>query len=129
MTPDYTIDNGDEGEYLDNLLCDGDEDSDIFVPTRYTLNRLPDLGTRITLGDGTQYDRVAALKRYETAKAAKVGETVCCARCEKSFTKRQHQQAFCTNKGVGNCKDIFWNRASPERAARAKKFLDRRSRW
>ena len=59
MTPDYTIDNGDEGEYLDNPLCDGDEDSDIFGPTRYTLNRLPDLGTRITLGDGTQYLHVS----------------------------------------------------------------------
>ena len=126
MAPDY--DNGDEGEYLDSIL---DDNEDVFVPVMRTwwLNANPDNRTNITLGDGTKYDRVAALKRYETAKAQKVGETVCCATCQKSFTKRQHQQAFCTNKGAGNCKDLFWNRASPERAARAKNFLDRRSRW
>lgn len=130
MTPDYTIDNGDEGEYLSDILDDGDEDDNIFVPTRtYFLRGRPDLGVRITLNDGTQYDRAAALTRYEKAKAQKVGETVCCPTCQKSFTKRQHQQAFCSNKGAGNCKDIFWNRASPDRAARAKNFVDRRNRW
>lgn len=59
---------------------------------------------------------------YERAKAAKTGDTCTCAGCGKGFTKKSYQQAFCSNKGRGNCKDTFWNRASDERMARAKQF-------
>ncbi len=71
------------------------------------------------------YNRMEALELYEKAKAAKVGESVCCAACKKSFTKKSYQQAFCSNKGKNNCKDIFWNRAKPERTERAKAFASR----
>lgn len=65
-------------------------------------------------------ERTKAL--YEAAKAAKTGTTCTCPGCGRSFTKKSYQQAFCSNKGRGNCKDTFWNRASDERMERAKQF-------
>jgi hypothetical protein len=56
--------------------------------------------------------------RYRMAKGAKVGETVICPTCEKQFIKRSYQQAFCCNRGRGNCKDRYWNVTEDERRER-----------
>lgn len=61
--------------------------------------------------------------RYRIAKAAKTGESVTCPSCAKSFQKRSYQQAFCSNKGPSNCKDLYWNVTVPERLNRAKNFM------
>lgn len=50
---------------------------------------------------------------YKANKLKKVGEECTCPICEKSFVKKQWQQAFC----CGSCKDRFWN----EKADRHKK--------
>lgn len=63
-----------------------------------------------------------ARRRYSIAKAAKTGESVTCPSCAKSFQKRSYQQAFCSNKGSGNCKDLYWNVTVPERRIRANRF-------
>jgi hypothetical protein len=55
---------------------------------------------------------------YETNKAAKVGETICCAFCKKSIQKKSYQQAFCRTK----CKDRFWNSTVDSRRERANLF-------
>lgn len=54
-----------------------------------------------------------AQTRYAAAKAAKVGEQPQCGYCARPFRKTSYQQAFCCNKGSGNCKDSFHNRANP----------------
>jgi hypothetical protein len=45
---------------------------------------------------------------YAVNKKRKVGESCQCAgpKCNKTFTKKSYQQAFCR----GKCKDQFWNR-------------------
>lgn len=65
------------------------------------------------------------LARYETAKAAKTGTMCTCPVCSKEFKKKSYQQAFCSNKGRNNCKDLFWNRASEQRMQRAKAYSER----
>ena len=45
-------------------------------------------------------------KAYDNNKAAKVGETINCLVCNKTFIKKQYSQVFC----CGECKDKFWNR-------------------
>jgi hypothetical protein len=89
------------------------------------------------VGDGTDYEieeayEVASLdldtnidcmeKAYKRAKAAKVGALVSCPVCGTSFRKKSYQQAFCRNKGRGNCKDRFWNLTDEERRDRALTF-------
>lgn len=59
---------------------------------------------------------------YNAAKAAKTGAECVCPSCAKKFKKKSYQQAFCSNKGANNCKDSFWNRASPDRMQRATYF-------
>jgi hypothetical protein len=44
-------------------------------------------------------------EQYKVNKEAKVGETIVCPCCGKSFVKKQYSQAFCS----GKCKDKFWN--------------------
>lgn len=60
--------------------------------------------------------------RYEAAKSAKVGSMILCPGCGKLFLKRSYQHVFCSNKGRGNCKDRYWNRATAERADRAREW-------
>jgi len=48
-------------------------------------------------------------KSYKAAKAAPVGSQIKCAECGKKMIKKSYQQAFCSNKGRGNCKDRYWN--------------------
>lgn len=45
-------------------------------------------------------------KAYDNNKAAKVGETINCLVCNKTFIKKQYSQVFC----CGECKDKYWNR-------------------
>lgn len=56
---------------------------------------------------------------YRTAKEAKVGHQVTCPVCRRPFKKRSYQQAFCRNKGRGNCKDRYWNSVVETRSMRA----------
>lgn len=63
-----------------------------------------------------QIDADLAVEAYGTAKAAKVGAAVRCPNpdCRKpAFQKRSYQQAFCCNRGQGNCKDAYWNLVKP----------------
>jgi len=66
--------------------------------------------------------RAAMPGKYRQAKVAKVGSTVQCPVCDKPFRKRSYQQAFCSNKGKGNCKDTYWNTVSEKRAFRARLY-------
>jgi hypothetical protein len=50
---------------------------------------------------------------YSIAKRAAVGSRTVCGACGRPFVKRSYQQAFCRNKGRGNCKDRYWNAVSP----------------
>ncbi len=57
--------------------------------------------------------------RYEIAKAAPTGTNLECPHCGTPFTKASYQQAFCSNKGSGNCKDAYWNsRGARQRQSR-----------
>lgn len=56
---------------------------------------------------------------YLIAKSAKVGADVRCPSCKAHFKKKSHQQAFCSNKGDGNCKDFYWNGSTDERTMSA----------
>lgn len=105
-------DPGTEAEALNDMLENGDEDSDNFLPVRETI--------RFFIRDRDV--KAEAVKLYETNKGHKVGTTCVCPSCKKEFNKASYQQSFCSNKGQGNCKDIFWNRVRPERAQRAQKF-------
>jgi len=65
---------------------------------------------------------IAMRSAYDAAKAAKVGSMIHCPTCRKRFLKRSYQQAFCRNKGRGNCKDRFHNTVSETRRERAIAF-------
>jgi hypothetical protein len=66
--------------------------------------------------------RQKARDRYAINKVAKVGEHLTCPSCNKDFTKKSYQQAFCQRlkslKGSA-CKDVYWNTTDPTRRARA----------
>lgn len=66
--------------------------------------------------------RYADVGQYQLNKQAKVGTTIICPSCGRSFKKRSYQQAFCSNKGKNNCKDSYHNRATEKRLARAIAF-------
>lgn len=59
---------------------------------------------------------------YATTKAAKAGVLCDCPTCNKAFTKVSYQQAFCSNKGAGNCKDEYWNLVKPARQMYANRY-------
>lgn len=98
---------GSEGEHLNDLLDNGDEDDGVFNPMQY---RVSPIFSR------TIYPQDA----YHIAKAAKSGETVHCPTCTKAFVKKSYQQAFCSNKGAANCKDRYWNNTDDKRIDRAR---------
>lgn len=101
-----------EAEALNDIWDGEDEDfNGAGLPPRFVMS--------------VELSKVRRLAIYEAAKAAKVGTACKCAGCLKDFTKKSYQQAFCSNKGRGNCKDSFWNRAKPERSERAKAFANR----
>lgn len=52
---------------------------------------------------------------YEKSKAAKVGDTCVCPSCKTPFIKTSYQQAFCKSKGGSKCKDLYWNKITPEK--------------
>lgn len=87
-----------EGEYLSNLLDDGEEYRDrdaelAIMKDRYT-------------------------SRYVINKAAKVRTKCICPVCKKEFAKKSYQQAFCRTK----CKDRYWNTVDDGRRERAVLF-------
>lgn len=53
--------------------------------------------------------------KYQLAKAAPTGANLECPHCGTQFTKASYQQAFCSNKGPGNCKDAYWNSRGPRK--------------
>lgn len=57
-------------------------------------------------------------QRYQMNRLTKVGQAIRCACCGKTIPKVSYQKQFCSNKGVGNCKDTFWNMIDPKRWAR-----------
>jgi hypothetical protein len=52
---------------------------------------------------------------YIAAKAAKVGESCICPSCATVFVKANYQQAFCKSRKGTKCKDLYWNRVTPEK--------------
>jgi hypothetical protein len=59
--------------------------------------------------------------KYQTAKAAKVGDNICCPSCGTVFVKKSYQHVFCSNgrnKGAGNCKDAYWNKVDNKKRNR-----------
>ena len=65
------------------------------------------------LSSGQRARKQSAQIRYDVAKAAKTGQKVACGYCSRAFVKASYQQAFCCNKGSGNCKDSFHNMMNP----------------
>ena len=55
------------------------------------------------------YRRTSPTKAFQAAQAAPVGNSIRCPGCGKLFKKKSYQQKFCSNKGIGNCKDRYWN--------------------
>jgi len=60
--------------------------------------------------------------QYDRNKKAKTGSIITCPICQKQFVKKSYQQAFCSNKRKGNCKDKYWNVASDKRRARTRMY-------
>ena len=58
--------------------------------------------------------------RYKDNTTSKLRTTIRCACCGKRIIKANYQTQFCSNKGVGNCKDKYWNSVSTNRHIRAK---------
>lgn len=109
-----------EADALDDILEDGDDSMYDEGKPFFGLPPRPNL--RDISADILKIQR---LKLYEVAKAAKTGQSCKCPSCAKSFVKKSYQQAFCSNKGKNNCKDLYWNRASTQRSERAKIFSSR----
>lgn len=71
-----------------------------------------------------EYFSAASIRRgrYEDNKRSDVGTTIRCAGCGKRIVKSSYQTQFCSNKGRGNCKDAYWNKASETRRKRAFRY-------
>jgi hypothetical protein len=116
---------GEEADALNDMMEDGLDDdelegSDFFgMPPRPSFKSISRQAANVISAE-------RRLALYNTAKAAKTGTQCVCPSCQKQFTKKSYQQAFCSNKGRNNCKDVFWNRASPELSERAQNFSGRR---
>ncbi len=75
--------------------------------------------------DGYKVDHVwesQAMSRYNNNKTKKVNDKMVCACCNKNMIKKSYQSQFCSNKGKGNCKDMFWNRVDRKRFEKAIQF-------
>ncbi|GEM_PF-6962996 len=53
--------------------------------------------------------------RYELNKSLKIGERINCAVCNRTFTKKTKQQAFCGGRRDTKCKDKYWNTVDPNK--------------
>jgi hypothetical protein len=72
---------------------------------------------------GENVIRIGMMKaKYAVAKNSIAGAVIECPCCLKRFRKASYQQAFCSNKGRGNCKDKFWNTVDDKRRVRAEHF-------
>ena len=91
-----------EGGYLDFCSDDGAED--------YLREK----------GEERYYASVDGMRsRYQDNKASQIGTTIRCACCNKRILKKSYQTQFCSNKGVSNCKDTYWNNVSDKRRERS----------
>lgn len=91
-----------EGEYLSNMLDDGDYETAEEKAERRDreLDELKESYTDL----------------YAKNKSAKVGAKCVCPVCRRSFVKRSYQQAFNSTK----CKDQYWNTVNDDRRFRAR---------
>lgn len=65
------------------------------------------------------------LQRYDRCCNSKIGSTINCPYCGKSFIKKTYHKVFCSNQkthGRKNCKDRYWNTVDEKRRARASKY-------
>lgn len=67
--------------------------------------------------------------KYETAKAAKVGETCICPSCGTEFEKIYYQQAFCKIRGKTKCKDKYWNTVTPSKRNNTTRISPASAAW
>lgn len=116
-----------ESEALNDIWEGEEEESDgeggVFgLPRRQTMQQMRASPQQVA----TVISKERMLARYETAKAATTGTMCNCPVCNKEFKKKSYQQAFCSNKGHNNCKDLFWNRANEQRVQRAQAYTMRR---
>lgn len=51
----------------------------------------------------------AAKERYRLSQATEVGRSFFCPGCNTLVSKVSYQNVFCSNSGMGNCKDKYWN--------------------
>lgn len=61
--------------------------------------------------------------RYKVNKEAKTGSFISCASCGKKIIKKSYQTQFCSNKGMRNCKDRYWNNIDDTRRERAQLWV------
>jgi len=66
---------------------------------------------------------------YNTAKAAKVGDTITCPSCGTVFIKESYQQAFCKTKGGTVCKDKYWNTVTPTKQNNTTRISPASAAW
>ena len=65
-------------------------------------------------------------EKYDTAKAANVGDTIQCPVCGQRIVKTTYHKVFCSNqktKKNGNCKDQYWNVVDEVRRVKTLKRL------
>ena len=67
--------------------------------------------------------------KYNTAKAAKVGDQCICPSCGTIFIKTHKQQAFCKTKGGTVCKDKYWNTVIPTKRNNTSRISPASRRW
>ena len=67
-------------------------------------------------------DPLVSPTQYHSNQAARVGSRIACAFCLTPMKKKSYQHQFCRSRGSSNCKDLYWNRADPERLERARRF-------
>ena len=65
--------------------------------------------------DLQEIERERMHRRYNDNAQSPRGCTIRCACCGRRIKKANYQTQFCSNRGRGNCKDIFWNTVNPKR--------------
>lgn len=68
-----------------------------------------DLGEEDEIESQRERDAGIMQERYVANKSARVNTSIGCAGCGKRMLKSSYQTRFCSNSGVGNCKDTYWN--------------------
>lgn len=69
------------------------------------------------------YDKIYKMQaRYDDNKRSATGTTIRCAYCGSRILKNNYQTQFCSNKGKGNHKDLYWNNVNDKRRFRAQRY-------